>query len=85
MFNSAFNKTIPSALVAAIVSIGLSLNHSLTAAEILTGLSLGPAITGEGGDGGGNDGWKAKIATNEKAALNNPNARHSLSTSHARR
>ncbi|MEL6313999.1 MAG: hypothetical protein AAFQ60_08145 [Pseudomonadota bacterium] len=60
MFGPAFSKIVLSAL---------------TSAVVVTGLSLSPAIAGEGGDGGGKGGAKAKIATNEQAALYNPKAR----------
>ena len=44
-----------------------------------------PILAGEGGDVGGKGGAKAKIATNEQAALYNPKARQSLSSTPAAR
>ena len=70
MFGPALSKTVLSAL---------------TSAVVVTGLSLSPAIAGEGGDGGGKGGAKAKLATNEQAALYNPKARQSLSSTPATR
>ena len=70
MFGLALSKTVLSALTAAI---------------IVTGPSLSPAIAGEGGEGGGKGGSKAKIATHEQAALYNPKARQNLSLTPATR